>query len=138
MVTAFGKPTRITCSVRPGAGRIIDIEREVELGGPTHSKGVLILSGYLTARYGQEIPLSLNASLVFEQSYGGVDGDSASSTELVCAAVGDFAVAVAPGYCGHRLGQSAWGGAGDRWRERKDRRLFRYLCRARTDRLARA
>jgi lon-related putative ATP-dependent protease len=79
---AFGKPTRITCSVRPGAGRIIDIEREVDLGGPTHSKGVLILSGYLTARYGQEIPLSLNASLVFEQSYGGVDGDSASSTEL--------------------------------------------------------
>ncbi|MGA3001725.1 MAG: ATP-binding protein [Acetobacteraceae bacterium] len=79
---AFGKPTRITCSVRPGAGRIIDIEREVELGGPTHSKGVLILSGYLTGRYGQDIPLSLNASLVFEQSYGGVDGDSASSTEL--------------------------------------------------------
>jgi lon-related putative ATP-dependent protease len=79
---AFGKPTRITCSVRPGAGRIVDIEREVDLGGPTHSKGVLILSGYLTARYGQEIPLSLNASLVFEQSYGGVDGDSASSTEL--------------------------------------------------------
>jgi predicted ATP-dependent protease len=79
---AFGKPTRITCSVRPGAGRIIDIEREVELGGPLHSKGVLILSGYLTSRYGQDIPLSLNASLVFEQSYGGVDGDSASSTEL--------------------------------------------------------
>jgi predicted ATP-dependent protease len=80
--TMFGRPTRITCSVRPGAGRIIDIEREVELGGPTHSKGVLILSGYLTGRYGQEMPLSLNASLVFEQSYGGVDGDSASSTEL--------------------------------------------------------
>jgi lon-related putative ATP-dependent protease len=78
----FGKPSRITCSVRPGAGRIIDIEREVELGGPLHSKGVLILSGYLTSRYGQDMPLSLNASLVFEQSYGGVDGDSASSTEL--------------------------------------------------------
>ncbi len=79
---AFGKPTRITCGVRPGAGRIIDIEREVELGGPTHSKGVMILSGYLASRYGQDVPLSLNASLVFEQSYGGVDGDSASSTEL--------------------------------------------------------
>ena len=131
---AFGKPTRITCSVRPGAGRIIDIEREVDLGGPTHSKGVLILSGYLTSRYGQEIPLSLNASLVFEQSYGGVDGDSASSTELVRAAVGVVAVAVAPGHCGHRFGQSAWGGAGDRWSERKDRGLFRYLRRARTDR----
>jgi predicted ATP-dependent protease len=80
--TMFGKPTRITCSVRPGAGRIIDIEREVELGGPTHSKGVMIMSGYLASRYGQDTPLSLNASLVFEQSYGGVDGDSASSTEL--------------------------------------------------------
>lgn len=79
---AFGKPTRITCSVRPGGGRIVDIEREVELGGPLHSKGVLILSGYLAGRYGQETPISLNASLVFEQSYGGVDGDSASSTEL--------------------------------------------------------
>ncbi len=79
---AFGRPTRITCSVRPGAGRIIDIEREVQLGGPTHSKGVLILSGYLASRYGQDMALSLNASLVFEQSYGGVDGDSASSTEL--------------------------------------------------------
>jgi predicted ATP-dependent protease len=79
---AFGRPTRITCGVRPGAGHIIDIEREAKLGGPTHSKGVLILSGYLASRHGQEVPLSLNASLVFEQSYGGVDGDSASSAEL--------------------------------------------------------
>ena len=79
---AFGRPARITCSVRPGAGRILDIEREVELGGPLHSKGVMILTGYLASRYGQEKPLALNASLVFEQSYGGVDGDSASSTEL--------------------------------------------------------
>jgi predicted ATP-dependent protease len=79
---AFGRPARITCSVRPGGGRILDIEREVELGGPLHSKGVMILTGYLAGRYGREKPLSLNASLVFEQSYGGVDGDSASSTEL--------------------------------------------------------
>lgn len=79
---AFGRPSRITCGVRPGAGRIVDIEREVALGGPLHSKGVLILSGFLASRYGQEQPISLNASLVFEQSYGGVDGDSASSTEL--------------------------------------------------------
>ena len=61
---------------------MIDIEREVELGGPLHSKGVLILSSFLPARYATNIPLSLSASLVFEQSYGGVDGDSASSTEL--------------------------------------------------------
>jgi predicted ATP-dependent protease len=61
---------------------VVDIEREVELGGPLHSKGVLILSGFLGGRFGGNRPLSLNASLVFEQSYGGVDGDSASAAEL--------------------------------------------------------
>jgi predicted ATP-dependent protease len=79
---AFGRPSRITGRVRPGGGRIVDIEREVELGGPLHSKGVLILSGYLAGRYALDVPMSLYASLVFEQSYGGVDGDSASSAEL--------------------------------------------------------
>jgi lon-related putative ATP-dependent protease len=79
---SFGRPTRITARVRPGSGRIVDIEREVELGGPLHSKGVLILSGFLSGRYALELPMSLHASLVFEQSYGGVDGDSASSAEL--------------------------------------------------------
>ena len=79
---AFGRPTRITCRVHPGAGRILDIERETKMGGPSHTKGVLILSGYLAGRYGQDAPISVSASLVFEQSYGGVDGDSASSTEL--------------------------------------------------------
>jgi len=79
---AFGKPSRITASVGPGRGGIIDLEREVELGGPIHSKGVLILSGYLTQQFAQEQPLSLSARLVFEQSYEGVEGDSASSTEL--------------------------------------------------------
>jgi lon-related putative ATP-dependent protease len=79
---AFGNPTRITAQVRLGEGKVIDIEREVELGGPIHSKGVLILTGFLGARYTDERPLSLSASLVFEQSYGGVEGDSASSAEL--------------------------------------------------------
>lgn len=78
----FGRPTRITARARLGAGKVIDIEREVELGGSIHSKGVLILAGYLGARYAPELPLSLSATLVFEQSYGGVDGDSASSAEL--------------------------------------------------------
>jgi lon-related putative ATP-dependent protease len=78
----FGRPTRITCRVRPGSGKVVDIEREVELGGPIHSKGVLILSGFLAGRYAMETPMSLLASLVFEQSYGGVEGDSASSAEL--------------------------------------------------------
>ncbi|MHB1294677.1 MAG: Lon protease family protein [Anaerolineae bacterium] len=79
---AFGRPSRITASIRMGRGEVVDIEREVELGGPIHSKGVLILSGYLGGRYAEEQPLSLSASLVFEQSYGGVEGDSASSAEL--------------------------------------------------------
>ncbi len=79
---SFGRPSRITARVRMGAGKLVDIEREVELGGPLHSKGVMILSGYLTARYALDVPFSLHASLVFEQSYGGVEGDSASSAEL--------------------------------------------------------
>ena len=78
----FGKPSRITCLARMGSGDIIDIEREVDLGGPLHTKGVLILSGFLASRFSQNAPLSMEATLVFEQSYGEVDGDSASSTEL--------------------------------------------------------
>jgi predicted ATP-dependent protease len=78
----FGRPTRISCQVRSGSGQLVDIEREVELGGPIHSKGVLILSGFLAGRYALDTPLSLQASLVFEQSYSGVEGDSASSAEL--------------------------------------------------------
>jgi predicted ATP-dependent protease len=79
---SFGQPSRITARVRLGKGEVVDIEREVELGGPIHSKGVMILSGFLGARYAPEHPMSLSASLVFEQSYGGVDGDSASMAEL--------------------------------------------------------
>jgi len=79
---SFGRPSRITARVALGRGKVMDIEREVELGGPLHSKGVLILTGYLSACYAPTHPLSLTASLVFEQSYGGVDGDSASSAEL--------------------------------------------------------
>lgn len=79
---AFGHPSRITASVRQGKGELVDIEREIEMGGPIHSKGVLILQGFLSGRYCPEQPLSLSASLVFEQTYGGVEGDSASSAEL--------------------------------------------------------
>lgn len=78
----FGRPSRVTASVGVGRSGIMDIEREAALGGPTHTKGVLILAGYLNNKYAQDKPLSLSARLVFEQSYGGVDGDSASSTEL--------------------------------------------------------
>lgn len=81
---AFGGPVRITARARLGKGQVLDIEREVELGGPIHSKGVLILEGFLGARYAAEAPLSLAASLVFEQSYGPIEGDSASVAELCC------------------------------------------------------
>jgi len=78
----FGKPSRVTASVGVGKEGIIDIEREADLSGPIHTKGVLILSGYLNEMYAQERPLSLAARIVFEQSYSGIEGDSASSTEL--------------------------------------------------------
>jgi lon-related putative ATP-dependent protease len=79
---SFGRPTRITARVRLGSGRVTDIEREAKLGGPLHSKGVMILWGFMAGRYALDVPLALAATLVFEQSYGGVDGDSASSAEL--------------------------------------------------------
>jgi ATP-dependent Lon protease len=78
----FGLPSKITASVALGNAGIINIEREAELSGRTHDKGVQILAGYLRAKYAQERPLTLSASICFEQSYSGVDGDSASSTEL--------------------------------------------------------
>lgn len=79
---AFGRPSRLTAAVSQGSGGVVDIERQANLGGPIHTKGVLILNGYLTSRYGQSKPLNLSASLTFEQSYSGVDGDSASAAEL--------------------------------------------------------
>lgn len=78
----FGRPSRITASIGLGREGLIDIERVAKLGGPLHTKGVMILSGYLAEKYAQDKPLSLSARLVFEQSYSGVEGDSASSTEL--------------------------------------------------------
>lgn len=79
---SFGRPNRITARVSLGAGKVVDIEREAKLGGPLHSKGVLILSGFLAGHYVTDRPLSFAASLVLEQSYGGIEGDSASSAEL--------------------------------------------------------
>jgi lon-related putative ATP-dependent protease len=78
----FGRPTRVTARVSVGTGGVESIEREIELSGPIHSKGVLTLSGYLSQTYAQRWPLALRATIAFEQSYQGVDGDSASSTEL--------------------------------------------------------
>ena len=78
----FGKPAKITVNTYTGKSGIVNIEREVEISGPSHSKGVLILTGYLGEMFAQDIPLCLTASICFEQLYNGVDGDSASSTEL--------------------------------------------------------
>jgi len=78
----FGRPSRVTASISLGREGVVDIEREAKTGGPIHTKGVLILGGYLANKYAQDKPLSLSARLVFEQSYEGVEGDSASSTEL--------------------------------------------------------
>jgi predicted ATP-dependent protease len=89
---SFGRPSRITATTRLGEGAVVDIEREVELGGATHSKGVLILSAYLAGRFSRNVPLSLAASLTFEQSYGPVEGDSASVAEL-CALLSALAEA---------------------------------------------
>ena len=79
---SFGQPNRITVSLSMGREGVVNIEREAKLSGPIHTKGVLILSGFLASRYAQDKPLSLSARVVFEQSYGGIEGDSASSTEL--------------------------------------------------------
>jgi ATP-dependent Lon protease len=79
---AFGKPSRITAQTSMGKAGIINIEREADLSGRTHNKGVLILGGYLRGKYAQDKPLTLTTSICFEQSYGGIDGDSASSTEV--------------------------------------------------------
>ena len=79
----FGRPRRATATVHPGAGGVVDIERQAKLGGPIHTKGVLILSGFLGGRYGRKQPLGLVASLTFEQSYEGIEGDSASAAELL-------------------------------------------------------
>lgn len=79
---AFGKPVRITARTAPGWAGILDIERETKMGGPSHTKGILILDGYLMGKFGQEHPLGLTASICFEQVYDEVDGDSASSAEL--------------------------------------------------------
>ncbi len=87
---SFGQPSRITATTRLGSGKVVDIEREIELGGAIHSKGVLILSSLIAARYSRKTPFSIAASVVFEQSYGHVEGDSASLAEL-CAILSSIA-----------------------------------------------
>lgn len=87
---SFGQPSRITATTRLGSGKVVDIEREIALGGAIHSKGVLILSSFIAARYSRKTPFSIAASVVFEQSYGHIEGDSASLAEL-CAILSSLA-----------------------------------------------
>ena len=131
---AFGRPSRITARARLGNGNVVDIEKEVALGGPIHSKGVLILAGFLGQRFASERPLSLAASLVFEQSYSGVEGDSASCGELVALLSALGRGARAPGARHHRLRQPARAGAAHRRGEREDRGVLRRLPGRRPDR----
>ena len=88
---SFGQPSRVTATTRLGSGKVVDIELEIELGGAIHSKGVLILSSFIAAKYARKTPFSIAASLVFEQSYGHVEGDSASLAEL-CAILSSIAL----------------------------------------------
>jgi predicted ATP-dependent protease len=124
---AFGHPSRLTASVHVGRGQVVDIQREIKMGGPSHSKGVLILSGYLAGRYSPEQPLALHASLAFEQTYSEVDGDSASAAELfaLLSALAEVPLKQSPGR--DRLDQPAWPDPAYRRRQREDRGLFRPL-----------
>jgi predicted ATP-dependent protease len=128
---AFGRPSRVTASIGLGREGLVDIEREAKLGGPIHTKGVMILSGYIAQIYSQDKPLSLSARLVFEQSYSGIEGDSASSTELyallsalsgiprrtICTPVSAFRDPYKAMPSGHRFCKPERRNTGHRWRE---------------------
>ena len=114
---AFGRPSRVTASVGMGQAGIVNIERESHLSGNIHDKGVLILAGYLRNRFGQNQPLALSASLCFEQSYSGVEGDSASSTELYALLSRLANIPLRQDTAVTRLVQPVGRSAGHRWRE---------------------
>ena len=127
---AFGSPTRISATARLGNGEVVDIQREVDQAGPIHSKGVFILSAYLARRYAKFQPLCLSASLVFEQTYGSVEGDSASLAELcaLLSAIGDIPLRQSFGITGsvNQHGEvQAIGGVGEKIEG------FFEICRAR-------
>ena len=124
---AFGKPVRITASVALGKTGIINIERESNLSGRFHDKGVQIISGYMRRTFAQDKPLSLSASVCFEQSYSGVDGDSASSTEIYALLSALSELAHPAGARRHRLGEPAGRRAAHRRREPENRRILRRL-----------
>ena len=123
----FGKPTRITAKTFIGKSGVIDIERESKLSGKIYEKGVLILSGFLAAKFAQEQPLSLSASVCFEQSYEGVDGDSASSTEIYASALQSGRRSHQSRDCRHGIDQPARRDSAHRRGEPENRGVFRHL-----------
>ena len=130
----FGKPVRITASAALGKSGLINIEREANLSGRLHDKGMQIIAGYLRSQFAQDKPLSLAASLCFEQSYSGVDGDSASSTEIYALLSALSGLPIRQDIARDRLGESAGRHPAHRRRKRKDRGLLRRVPRARADR----
>ena len=102
---SFGRPSRITAETFMGKKGLVNIEREANMSGSTHDKGVLILSGYIGRTFAQNQPLNLSISLTFEQNYQGIDGDSASSTELVRHSFQSFGLPDRSGYRGDRFRQ---------------------------------
>ena len=123
----FGKPSRITARTSLGRSGVINIEREAELSGPTHNKGIAILAGFFRSRFAQTRPLVVDASVTFEQSYGGVDGDSASSTEIYAILSSLVGNSDPAGYCSYRIGQSKRRNTADWRREFKDRGILRCV-----------
>ena len=123
----FGRPARITARTYAGEPGVVDIEREAKLGGPIHSKGVMILAGYVAGRYARERPLALSASIAFEQQYEEIEGDSASSAELYALLSSLTGIPARSGHRGHRVGEPARGDPADRRCQREDRGLLRRL-----------
>ncbi len=112
---SFGRPTRITATVSLGSGSIINVEREAGMSGRHYNKGVLIISGYFRETFGQNLPLSFNANLVFEQSYGTVDGDSASCAEIFALAFYTVGSSYKTVHSGYRFIESKRRCAAYRW-----------------------
>jgi predicted ATP-dependent protease len=121
---SFGRPSRITVKTFMGTGGIVNIERESKLSGKSHDKGVLILAGFLGGKFAQSRPLSVSASVCFEQSYEGVDGDSASSTELYAILSSLADLPITQGIAVTRFGESKRRGSSHRRHQSQDRRIF--------------
>ena len=105
---SFGTPARITARTFAGENGLLNIAHEVEMSGPIHDKGVLILQNYLSALFAHLAPLALNASIVFEQEYTGIEGDSASCAEIFCTALFVSQRSHQAVYCGNRCVESVW------------------------------